>query len=192
MPVPHSDDAFLLLFGDPDIAQVREILRPLLLPYPFGLGFWDDDAGMAVSNNAYAPRDLPVLEDNWKNAWVKFGPDEYHGRAAWPWVLFALLDGLREQAQKNVAPDGTLRNGMTPADVALFRRIFERARTALPKLGPLATSEVFKFAPADPEKGLWQPVPMGISTPIQLWSAAPASLIIDDALARLALVKITP
>ena len=24
MPVPHSDDVFLLLFGDPDIAQVRE------------------------------------------------------------------------------------------------------------------------------------------------------------------------
>ena len=62
----------------------------------------------------------------------------------------------------------------------------------MPKLGPLATSEVFKYAPAGPEKGLWQPVPMGISTPIQLWSAAPANLIIDDALARLALVKITP
>ena len=88
-----------------------------------------------------------------------------------------------------IADDGTLRNGMTPADVALFRRIFEQTRIALPKLGPLATSEVFKFAPADPEKGVWQPVPLGISTPIQLWSAAPASLIIDDALARLALAR---
>ena len=40
--------------------------------------------------------------------------------------------------------------------------------------------------------GIWQAEPLGISTPIQLWSAAPANLIIDDALARLALVKITP
>lgn len=189
MPVPHSDDVFLLLFGDPDVAQVREILRPLLLAYPFGLGFWDDDGAFAVSSGVYAPRDVPALRDGWKNAWVKFGPDEYHGRAAWPWVLFALLDGLREQAHKCIADDGTLRHGMTPADVALFRRTFEQARIALPKLGPLATSEVFKYAPADPEKGIWQPVPMGISTPIQLWSAAPASLIIDDALARLALAR---
>ena len=189
LPILHNDDVFSLLFGHPPIEQVRKIIRPFVLAYPFGLSFMDDDAGMAISNNVYAPRDLPVLQDNWKNAWVKFGPDEYHGRAAWPWVLFALLDGLREQAQKNVAPDGTLRNGMTPADVALFRCTFEQARIALPKLGPLATSEVFKFVPADPEKGLWQPVPMGISTPIQLWSAAPASLIIDDALARLALAR---
>ena len=68
-------------------------------------------------------------------------------------------------------------------------KVLDRNHIALPKLGPLATSEVFKFVPADPEKGLWQPVPMGISTPIQLWSAAPASLIIDDALARLALAR---
>lgn len=192
MPIPHSDDMFLLLFGDPDIAQVREILRPLRLPYPFGLGFWDDDGAFAVSSGVYAPRDVPALGDGWKNAWVKFGPDEYHGRAAWPWVLFALLDGLREQALKNIAPDGALRHGMTPADVALFRRTLEQARIALPKLGPLATSEVFKYAPADSDAGVWQPVPMGISTPIQLWSAAPASLIIDDALARLALAKTAP
>ena len=192
LAVPHSDDVFLLLFGDPDIAQVREILRPLLLPYPFGLGFWDDDGAFAVSSAAYVLRDVPALRDGWKNAWVKFGPDEYHGRAAWPWVLFALLDGLREQALKNVADDGNLRHGMTPADVALFRHVFEKARIALPKLGPLATSEVFKYAPADSSNAIWQPVPMGISTPIQLWSAAPASLIIDDALARLALVQTAP
>ncbi len=192
MPVPHSDDVFLLLFGDPDIAQVREILRPLLLPYPFGLGFWDDDDGFAISTAVYAPRDVPALRDDWKNAWVKFGPDEYHGRAAWPWVLFALLDGLREQAHKGIAADGNLRHGLTPADVALFRHVFEKARIALPKLGPLATSEVYKYAPADAGNDLWQAVPMGISTPIQLWSAAPASLIIDDALARLNLAKIAP
>ena len=107
-------------------------------------------------------------------------------------MLFALLDGLREQALKNVADDGTLRHGMTPADVVLFRHVFEKARIALPKLGPLATSEVFKYAPAAAGTGIWQAEPLGISTPIQLWSAAPASLIIDDALARLALVQTAP
>ena len=192
VPVMHNDDVFSLLFGDPGIEQVRKIIRPFALAYPFGLGFWDDDAGMAVSNNAYAPRDLPVLEDNWKNAWVKFGPDEYHGRAAWPWTMFALIIGIDRLVRQGIGPDGALRNGLAPDDVALFRRILLKTKSALVKLGPLATSEVFKYGPARTGAGIWQAEPLGISTPIQLWSAAPANLIIDDALARLALVKITP
>ena len=192
VPVMHNDDVFSLLFGDPGIEQVRKIIRPFALAYPFGLGFWDDDAGLAVSNNAYAPRDLPVLEDNWKNAWVKFGPDEYHGRAAWPWTMFALIIGIDRLAQQDIGPDGALRNGLEPDDFALFRKILLKTKSALVKLGPLATSEVFKYSPARTGDGIWQAEPLGISTPIQLWSAAPANLIIDDALARLALVKITP
>ena len=61
------------------------IVRPLVLAYPFGLGFLDDDVGIAATNAVYYPRDVPALKDPSK----KFGPDEYHGRGAWPWVLFA-------------------------------------------------------------------------------------------------------
>ena len=190
LPILHNDDVFSLLFGDPPIAQVRKIIRPFVLAYPFGLSFMDNDAGMAISNNVYAPRDLPVLQDNWKNAWVKFGPDEYHGRAAWPWTMFAQVIGIDRLVQQGIAPDGTLRNGLTPDDVALFRKILLKTKSALVKLGPLATSEVFKYGPASTSDNIWQAEPLGISTPIQLWSAAPANLIIDEALAQIHLTAL--
>ena len=189
IPVMQSDDAFFLLFGRPDLEQYRKIVRPLLLSYPFGLGFWDDDVGFAVSNGVYSPRDNPALKDDWKNAWVKFGPDEYHGRAAWPWVLFALIGGTRDQVLKGIDPEGKLARGVAPEDVARFGHVLRKAQASLAKLGPLATSEVYKFAPAPAGKGNWQAEPMGISTPIQLWSAAPASLLIDEALERIGLAE---
>ncbi len=187
IPVMHSDDVFFLLFGAPSLEQYRKIVRPLLMAYPFGLGFWDDDVGFAVSNGVCSPRDNPALKDGWKNAWVKFGPDEYHGRAAWPWELFALISGTRDQAMRGIDGRGNLGPGVAPEDVARFRTILEKAGASLAKLGPLATSEVYQFAPARAGEGVWQAEPMGISTPIQLWSAAPARLLIDEALARIGL-----
>ena len=185
IPVMQSDDVFLLLFGHPTLEQYRKIVRPLVRAYPFGLGFWDDVVGFAVSNGVYSPKINPALKDDWKNAWVKFGPDEYHGRAAWPWVLFALVSGTRDQVLNGIDPAGNLANGVASEDVELFRKILEKAKSSLAKLGPLATSEVYKFAPAPPGEGVWQAEPMGISTPIQLWSAAPAHLLIDEALERI-------
>ena len=185
LPVMQSDDVMLLLFGQPTLAQYREIVRPLMRAYPFGLGFWDDEIGFAVSNGIFSSRDILALKDEGKNAWFKFGPDEYHGRAAWPWVLFALVAGTRDQIWKEMDPEGTPGPGLTGEDLALFRSILEKARASLAKLGPLATSEVYKFAPAKTGGGIWQADPMGISTPIQLWSAAPAHLLIDEALGRL-------
>ena len=138
-----------------------------------------------MSNGVYSPKVNPALKDDWKNAWVKFGPDEYHGRAAWPWVLFALVSGTRDQVLDGIDPAGNLANGVAPEDVALFRIILEKAKASLAKLGPLATSEVYKFAPALSGESVWQAEPMGISTPIQLWSAAPAHLLIDEALERI-------
>ena len=185
LPLMQSDDVFLLLFGHSTLEQYRQIVRPLMLAYPFGLGFWEDDAGFAITNAVYSPKDNPALKDPCKNVWAKFGPDEYHGRAAWPWVLFALVAGTHAQALAGIDSQGHLAAGVAPEDVALFRKILEKTKAALAKLGPLATSEVYKFAPAPTGQGLWQAEPMGISTPIQLWSAAPAGLLIDEALARI-------
>ncbi len=187
LPLLHSDDVYLLLFGRPTPEQFRQIVRPLILSYPFGLGFLDDDIGIAVTNAVYAPRDNPALKDNWKNTWVKFGPDEYHGRSAWPWVLFALIGGTCDQVMQGIDGAGNLANGIDAEDVGRFRMILEKSKSSLKKLGPLATSEVYKFSPAKTAEGIWQAEPMGISTPIQLWSAAPANLLIDEALARIAL-----
>lgn len=187
LPVMQSDDVFLLLFGHPTLEQYRKIVRPLVLSYPFGLGFWDDDVGFAVSNGVYAPKEIPALKDDWKNAWVKFGPDEYHGRAAWPWVLFALVAGTHGQVLKGIDPKGVPGPGVGTKDVAQFRTILEKSQAALAKLGPLATSEVYKFAPEQAGTGNWRAEPMGISTPIQLWSAAPIRLLVDEALERIGL-----
>ncbi len=187
LPLMHSDDVFLLFFGNPTLEQVRKIVRPLMLSYPFGLGFLDDDVGIAVTNAVYSPRDNEALGDTSKNVWVKFGPDEYHGRAAWPWAMFALISGIHDQVMKGVDDEGNLRSGVTPDDVGLFRKILTKLKSSIEKLGPLATSEVYKFSPAKAGKGVWQAEPMGISTPIQLWSAAPANMLMDDALERIEL-----
>lgn len=185
LPVMHSDDVFLLLFGHPTMEQFRKIVHPLVLSYPFGLGFLDDHLGFAVSSAVYAPRDHLALKDNHKNVWVKFGPDEYHGRAAWPWVLFALISGTYDQVMNGIDAEGQYKNGITPEDAALFRTILSQMKSSIEKLGPLATSEVFGYTPASSGKENWQAIPMGISTPIQLWSAAPAHMLIDEALERM-------
>ncbi|MBU0676987.1 MAG: hypothetical protein KJ626_02635 [Verrucomicrobia bacterium] len=184
LPLMHSDDVYLLLFGNPTIDQVREIVQPFVLSYPFGLGFLQDDIGMAVTNAVYAPRDDDAFKDNTKNVWVKFGPDEYHGRGAWPWVMFALISGIYDQVMKGIDEEGNLRNGATPDDIALFREILKGLKSSIEKLGPLATSEMFKFSPANKGEGGWRAKAMGISTPIQLWSAAPANMLIHEALER--------
>lgn len=185
VPVLQSDDVFLLLFGQPTLAQFRTVVRSLVLPYPFGLGFWDDAAGFAISNAMYSPRDNPALADNEKNMWVKFGPGEYHGRAAWPWVLFALIGGTHDQVMRGIDSAGRIADEITAADLALFESILTKAKASIARLGPLATSEVYRFAPAPDGPGTWQAEPLWISTPIQLWSAAPANGLIDDALARI-------
>lgn len=189
LPIMHNDDVFLLLFGNPSLEQFRKIVRPLVLSYPFGLGFLEEDLGLAVTNAVYSPRDELALQDSHKNAWVKFGPDEYHGRAAWPWTLFALVNGIHDLVHKSIDGNGHLRNGVTADDVALFRKILIRMKSSLVKLGPLATSEVFKYAPAKAGEGVWQAEPLWISTPIQLWSAAPANLLIHAAMERVALAR---
>ena len=188
LPLMQSDDVFLLLFGHPTLEQFRKIVRPLLLAYPFGLGFLENDIGIAITNAVYSPKDTPALKDPWKNTWVKFGPDEYHGRGAWPWVMFAWVAGTHRQVMQGIDPEGHLQNGVAREDVELFRKILEKSKSSVAKLGPLATSEVFKYSPANAGGGIWQAEPMGISTPIQLWSAAPASLLVDEALGRIGLV----
>ena len=185
LPIMQSDDVFLLLFGHPTLEQYRKIVRPFARAYPFGLGFWEDDVGFAISQAAYSPKDHPALKDPWKNTWVKFGPDEYHGRVAWPWALFALVGGTHDQALRGIDSAGKIGIGVTREDVELFRTLLEKARKTIAKLGPLATSEVYGFSPARSGTGTWQAGAMGISTPIQLWSAAPAHLLIDEALARI-------
>jgi hypothetical protein len=189
LPIMHSDDVFFMLFGNPSMEQVRKIVRPFILAYPFGLGFFEDDCGMAVTNAVYSPKDNTALKDPTKNVWVKFGPDEYHGRGAWPWVMFALLNGVYDQVMKGIDQQGQLRNGVTLEDVGVFKQILQKSKSSIEKLGPLATSEVFKFSPVNSEDGIWQAEAMGVSTPIQLWSAAPANLLIDEALERIELVR---
>ena len=189
LPLMHSDDVFLLLFGHPAMEQFRKIVRPLVLSYPFGLGFLEDDIGIAVTNAVYSPRDNGALNDHSKNVWAKFGPDEYHGRAAWPWTLFALVSGTHHQVMSGVDEKGNLGEGVVSDDIGLFRTILEKSKSSMEKLGPLATSEVYKFSPANTGEGVWRAESMGISTPIQLWSAAPANLLIDEALERIGLAS---
>jgi hypothetical protein len=187
LPVMHSDDVFLLLFGNPSIEQFRKIIQPFLLSYPFGLSFLEDGIGFAISNPVYAPPDFDSLQDKTKNVWVKFGPDEYHGRGAWPWVMFALVNGIYDMVISGIDAQGALHTGFRQDDLSIFKYILEKMRMSIKKVGSLATSEVYKIAPANMETATWQACPMEISTPIQLWSAAPTGLLVNEALERIRL-----
>jgi hypothetical protein len=83
IPVMTTDPAMWLLLQRQDSAREAELLRPFLLPYPFGL--FIDGVGLAVANDAYAP---PAV-------WAMFEKDLYHSpRVVWGREVNVLLAAL--------------------------------------------------------------------------------------------------
>jgi hypothetical protein len=186
-PDMHSDDIYFSLFGRPTAEQFRKILRTILLPYPLGLGFWDDHVGFVVNNVSYAPPSWGIW--GWKGAHLKstFSPVRYHGAVAWGWVFSALLCGIRDQAIAGIDGNGTLRGGLTYEDVVLFKRLLEDCRATIRELSLLVNSELWQYVPiCDSPTGQVHARPIGMSTPIQLWSIAPKEMLIEEALAQIA------
>ncbi|WP_421854784.1 hypothetical protein [Novosphingobium sp.] len=109
LPIIHSDEGFVLLFGNPDATQLDQYLGAILRPFPAGLL---TPAGMVVANPVFAS---PAL-------WAKFGPGAYHGAVIWSWQQALLAAGLERQLGRTDLPVGT-RARLLGGRAALWRVI---------------------------------------------------------------------
>ena len=86
VPVMHSDEGFVLLFGEPDAYDLQRITA-LMAPFPAGLM---TDAGMLVANPAFGP---PALQG-------RFSRNAYHGTVVWSWQQALFAAGLARQLER--------------------------------------------------------------------------------------------
>lgn len=109
IPVMHSDEGFLMLFGKPDARQLDTALRGIMQPYPSGL---ITPAGMLVANSALATPDRHA----------KFDKTRYHGEVVWSWQQGMMAAGLaRQLARSDLSPES--RELLTSAQKTLARAI---------------------------------------------------------------------
>jgi hypothetical protein len=127
VPVMHSDDGFLLLFGSPSPAALERSIKALLRPFPAGL--WTP-VGVLVANPAFASRDIRTV----------FTRAAYHGTVVWSWQQAVLAAGLNRQLTRTDLPPN-------------LRRRLEEARSlvwsAIEGGSRLRTSELWSWSFAD-------------------------------------------
>ena len=88
IPVMHSDEGFMLLFQNPDAANLEQAVSTLLRPFPAGLL---TDIGMLVANPAFG---TPALQS-------RFSRNAYHGTVVWSWQQALFAAGLERQLRRS-------------------------------------------------------------------------------------------
>jgi hypothetical protein len=153
LPILHSDDGFVLVFGEPDREALRDIADRIVRPFPAGLR---TPVGIVVANPAYAP--AKALRD-------QFTREHYHGTVIWSWQQALMASGLERQLARRDL-DVPTREVLTRARKALWE--------AIEGGGELRSSELWSWAVED---GRWKVVPFGQgsghhaeSNAAQLWS----------------------
>jgi len=90
IPIVNTDPAMLLIVDSLAPDRVRELIDPILTPYPIGL--FVDGLGPLVANDAYAPSDV----------WAQFRRDAYHSpTVVWGRDVNILLAGLARQRRRD-------------------------------------------------------------------------------------------
>jgi hypothetical protein len=151
IPIVNTDPAMLLLVDSLGPDRVRELIAPILAPYPVGL--FVDDLGPVTANDAYAP--ASVRE--------QFRRDAYHSpTVVWGRDVNILLAGLATQI------------AATPAggDVTPLRDALQRTVTAVDRSG-LRHAELWSYRIED---GRLVPTRYGTSSDVQLWSLTDLSV----------------
>ena len=152
VPIVHSDEGFVLLFGQPTPADLDKYVGALMQPFPAGLM---TDIGLLTAN--------PVYVD--KEAQSRFMSSAYHGAGVWSWQQALFAAGLERQLARRDLPKG-VRDRLRVAQSSLWRVI--NATRAL------QSSELWSWKYED---GRYQIVPFGAgrndvdeSNAAQLWS----------------------
>jgi hypothetical protein len=91
IPVMHSDEGFLFLFGDPPPQSLDRIVSALMRPFPAGLM---TGVGMVVANPVFCTPALQKL----------FSRNAYHGTVVWSWQQALFAAGLARQLERHDLP----------------------------------------------------------------------------------------
>ncbi len=152
IPVMHSDDGFVLLFGAPSPAMLDEIAGRITRPFPAGLR---TPVGIVVANPVFASTELQHVLDR----------SAYHGTVVWSWQQAMLAEGLDRELARRDLPAST-RDVLAAAKRALW--------SAIRGAPSMTTSELWSWAI---DHGTWRVVPFGQgaadadeSDAVQLWS----------------------
>lgn len=152
IPVMHSDDGFMLLFGAPSAAMLDEIAARITRPFPAGLR---TPVGIVVANPVFAS----------KATQRDFPRSAYHGIVIWSWQQAMLAEGLDRQLARGDLPAPT-RSALVEAKRALW--------SAIRGAPGMTTSELWSWTT---EGGAWRVAPFGQgvsdadeSDAAQLWS----------------------
>lgn len=152
VPIVHSDEGFVLLFGKPSPADLDAYVSALMRPFPAGLM---TDIGLLTAN--------PVFVD--KEAQARFTSSAYHGAGVWSWQQALFAAGLERQLTRKDLPR-SVRAKLVAAQTDLWR-VIKNTRA-------LQSSELWSWKYAD---GRYQIVPFGAgrndvdeSNAAQLWS----------------------
>ena len=88
IPIQHSDDGFVLMFGEPTTEWLHGAAKRILAPFPAGLR---TPVGVVVANPAYSTdASLRAIMTR----------DHYHGTVIWSWQQALLLSGIRRQLER--------------------------------------------------------------------------------------------
>lgn len=153
VPIQHSDEGFVMTFGDPPSPWLVSAASRITAPFPAGLR---TPVGVVVANPAYATD--PALR-------AIFTRDHYHGTVVWSWQQALLLTGLRRQlARTDLTPDA--KKGLEAAEHALA--------AVIDATKPMRTSELWSW---NVDASGWHVVPFGQgkghhteANAVQLWS----------------------
>ncbi len=161
--VQHNDVAFTLLFGDPCLGDLDELLLPLETPFPLGL---KTDVGILVSNPVFAAR---------SGGTDALDRSHYHGLVVWPLMNSLLYHGIQRQLKQLQTAEHSASDILL---TGIYRHRLERIKTYLgglhEKLGDFNSSELWTFSPSGSGD-----VPLAFgketgssteSNPLQLWS----------------------
>ncbi len=123
--VAHSDDGFLLLFGEPSEETLLRVARLWSTPFPAGLA---TPVGMVVANPAYVT-DSEVQ--------ALFSRGHYHGTVVWSWQHALALQGLHTQLER-LDLSAQVRAALEEARTILWRGVEASAS--------IRSSELWTFA----------------------------------------------
>jgi hypothetical protein len=162
IPVMHTDDGFVLMFGNPSPEYLTQVAGRLTRPFPAGLL---TPIGIVVANGAFVTdakiRDL-------------FSRDAYHGAVVWSWQQALLAAGLERQLARTDLPAAT-RTALEGAQKALWDVIDANAAQRTGELWTWTTKDKkIVFSPfgqdasnADESNAaqLWSTVYLGVHRP---------------------------
>ncbi|HVH66802.1 MAG TPA: hypothetical protein VM716_02965 [Gemmatimonadales bacterium] len=156
IPIVNTDPAMLLLVDSLEPDRVRELIAPILAPYPVGL--FVANLGPVTANDAYAPGSV----------WEQFRKDAYHSpTVVWGRDVNILLAGLARQSDgRTVGQSDCERITVRPSDCPTVRRAIEQIVAAVDASG-LRHAELWSYRIED---GRLVPARYGTSSDVQLWS----------------------